>query len=108
MADCDVPFIDCDTKELTVEELLKLLVVKLPDGSAALRSCGCGCESGLNVEHFSATPGQTVFALAAIPKGDYLLTKDGAVKQASHSQTGPQEITMDNPQAEFTEITITY
>jgi hypothetical protein len=46
MAECDVPFIDCTNKDITLEELLKLMAVKLPSGDAALRTCGCGCGGG--------------------------------------------------------------
>ena len=38
---------------------------------------------------------------------DYMLSKDGAIKQLGHSKTGPSEITM-TAQLAGTEITIMY
>jgi len=59
MADCEVPYIDCANKDITIEELLKLMAVKLPDGSPALRTCGCGC--GGDVPASNMPIGNSVF-----------------------------------------------
>lgn len=107
MEPCEEPFITCDNAYLGVEQIFRALLVDI-DGKPGIRTCSVSsADSGINVQHFVATAGQTIFTVTNPIVNDYMLSKDGAIKQTGHNKTGPSEITMP-AQLVGTEITIMY
>lgn len=84
---CIEDFIDCVNKALSPMELFKLLLAKVgvvPNEKPAIRVCVSNADElgGLNVKHFVAGPGQTIFTMDEPIRRKVFYFKQGAAKHS--------------------------
>lgn len=107
--DCGTDFNTCDNKDLTTQELFKMLLAQMPSLIPALRVCVSNADDlgGLRVDDFEATPGQTVFVLANPIRLNAQVFIDGAIQQGGYGAyiVGGTNVTLP-AQAEGSQITI--
>lgn len=83
---CLEDFIDCDIKELSVDQLFRLLLAATTGGDAAIRTCVSNGDEigGLCNDEFVASAGQTNFVLANPVRKQIAVFVDGAIQGAGY------------------------
>lgn len=75
-------YLDCDIKELSVDQLLRLLLAATTGGDPAIRTCVSNGDEvgGLCNDEFVAGAGQTNFVLANPVRKQIAVFVDGAIQ----------------------------
>jgi hypothetical protein len=101
-------YFDCNNTELSLEDLLRLLIVEDDDGNPALSVYGCGGGGGGGGHmEFTSTAGQTVFDTGGTLTLDanYKVFVDGSFQSWGHTRVG-NVVTFTHSFAEGHEISI--
>lgn len=80
-------YLECDNNELSVEDLLRMVIVEDDDGNPALAVYGVG---GTTAQHqeFTTTAGQTAFTTTFTLNDNYKVFVDGAFQSWGHTRAG--------------------
>lgn len=80
--------ITCDNNDLSLEDILKLLIVEDASGNPALAVYGVGAGGTAEHQEFTTTGGQTVFNCTITLDANYKVFVDGIFQSWGHARVG--------------------